>query len=296
MGTVNLGLFYFQNGRFVRDTELPDYLIKNIYVTSRGVLWVSGAKHGLFFRDQNKWKQLPAVPKTSTYSFVEFPDGTLWITSAVEGLIRIRGQDVARVTPAQGLCSQNNFDLLTDGIDRVWTSGTSGICEISLRQLNAVADGKAARLTARTFGLSEGLRHPEANGGISPPICRTRDGRFWVPTEGVAMIDPEDAAGVDRSVGPPQPILELAEYAPGRDWPNILPLGKRDVSFRFSLPYFRGGGQANVQFRLSGYDQQWLDGRQRREVRYTNLPPAITGLKSVRQSLTKIRRVPPSPS
>jgi signal transduction histidine kinase/CheY-like chemotaxis protein len=169
----------------------------------------------------------------------------------------------------QGLFSKTIFSLVEDKAGRLWMGSVEGIGVAWMEELERAADGKLQKIRSRAFGLLDGLRHPECTGGVTPSSWRSRDGRLWFPTKGLTAVNP-DLVFSGEAVA--KAILESVEYQPGKAIQDRLPVGERDLNFRYTVPYFKRNGMNGVQHRLVGYDQAWQDGIQG-EVRYTNLPP-----------------------
>lgn len=192
------------------------------------------------------------------------------MATEAEGLLRVRGDRTSRVHAGHGLCANTSYSLLDDGQDRFWLGSPTGIFTVSLEELDAVADGKAGALQCRAYGLAEGMRSTETSGGVSPAASRGQKDRLLFATRGVVAIQSRSSA----KLLPPEPLIEAAEYLPGHRVAATLPLGQRDVSLRFTVPYFSGSRQWPLEYRLAGYDQRWQSGASR-VARYTNLPPGV---------------------
>ena len=80
--------------------------------------------------------------------------------------------------------------------------------------------GKSLPFRPSSYGVAEGMRSSECNGG-NPGVWQTTDGRLWFPTmRGVVAIDPD---AVNRV--PPPVVLEEA-------WANKVTLAPRRPDFR----------------------------------------------------------------
>jgi signal transduction histidine kinase/ligand-binding sensor domain-containing protein/CheY-like chemotaxis protein len=274
VGTVGRGLYRFEGGRFVREEGLPDSVVHAVFESARGEVWVATTR-GAYVRSGGKWAKAP-VGDAVVFSFAEGAGGAVWIGTEGEGLMRVRNGEGKAVRKAQGLCTDTNYSLTPDGTGRLWLGSGSGVGVVSLAELEAVADGRAGRLECRSFGTAEGMRYPECSGGVSPGASAGRAGRIWFASRGVVAV----ATGSLRQPVAPWPLLEQAEYRLGVAIPSgeagvpVLPMGERNVSFRFAAPYFGRDGDWPLEYRLVGYDEAWQEGGGR-TARYTNLPPGV---------------------
>lgn len=279
VGSANMGLFRFQAGKFQQETDYPGTQVNSILVDRDGRVWVGGAGVGLWVWEAGKWRKLP-IPARTVYGLWEGRGGSVWAGTAANGLFRVRGEQVVGVSVAQGLFSRTVYGMVEDGQGRLWMSSIDGVGVAAVAQLEAAADGRVGVVSSRGFGVLDGARIAEYSGGMTPAAWRARDGRLWFPTKGLTVVDPERTLrrGPTMSV-----VLENAEYAEGKPLGAVLPVGKRDVSFRYTVPFFGRGGALEVAHRLAGYDEEWRsEGDQ--EPRYTNLPPGEYRLEArVRQ-------------
>ena len=113
------------------------------------------------------------------------------------GINRFKDGHFAVITTRQGLFEDYNMDIHEDGNGNFWLSGQKGVSRVSKKQLEDVADGKIATVTATGYGRADGVRSGVAS-GTTPNVCRTSDGRLWVPTfDGIVVIDPDHIRSQD---------------------------------------------------------------------------------------------------
>ena len=90
--------------------------------------------------------------------------------------------------------------ILVDRQGVLWLPSNQGIFRLTLKEANDLADGKLATMSPFAYGLAEGMKISECNGG-NPGAVQARDGRLWVPTmRGVVAIDP-------NAIAPPPPVI-----------------------------------------------------------------------------------------
>ena len=134
---------------------------------------------------------------------------------------------------------------MEDGKGNLWVSSNQGIFRLSLKELNDFADGKISSILPVSYGVAEGMRSSECNGG-NPGVWKTTDGRLWFPTmRGVVAIDP--AAG---SRLPPPVVLEEAsanKVTLARDGQTSAPAGNNTFDFRFTALSFSAPEKAALQ-------------------------------------------------
>jgi signal transduction histidine kinase len=114
----------------------------------------------------------------------------------------------------------------------------------------------------------------ECSGGGHPAGWKGRDGKLWFSTiKGVAMIDPEK---IKINEQPPPVTVEQVRIddesmAPAQK--IELPPGKTRFDFYYTAPSFVAPEKVRFKYKLEGFDNEWVEGGNRRIAYYTNLPP-----------------------
>jgi PAS domain S-box-containing protein len=197
--------------------------------------------------------------------------GTVWAATR-QGLARIKDGRVVSITAARGLPANYFYQILEDR-GHLWMTSARGIARISLEQLNAVADGRAATLAADFFGAESGMAHTTVTLVHQPTVVKRRDGRLWfATTRGAAVIDPD--AMPRNAIPPPVHIEDVAVNRKARAFVNEMRLGpdERDIEIFYTALSFVVPHQVQFKYRLEGFDPEWVEAGTRRAAHYTNLP------------------------
>ena len=259
------GLFRFRSGRFERVARD----VHKVALGRHGGVWVT-APEGLqhVHNGRTDFYSRPFVG--SAAALYEDATGTLWIAEYGVGLLRFRDGTFSPITGKHGLPNSFPGALLGDG-DSLWVGSDRGVMHIALKELNEVADGTRPAIAPIMYGVPEGMRSAECNGG-SPGVWKSADGRIWFATvRGVVAIDP--AAGVRL---PPAVILEEASAGTlilDRQQQISVPAGNTALDFRFTALSLSDADQARFKYRLDPFDEDWVDAGTRRTAHYTHLPP-----------------------
>jgi signal transduction histidine kinase/CheY-like chemotaxis protein/AraC-like DNA-binding protein len=179
------------------------------------------------------------------------------------------------VRQRDGLFDEVIHQILPDGAGRLWMSTNRGIFSVRADELDAFAEGRAARVHSTVYSERDGLRNREANGGYQPAGVRARDGRLWFPTQdGVAVVDP---ARVGRNPVPPPVVVErlVARDRPRSvgGAPAELGPAERDFQIEYTALSFVAPENVRFRYRLEGLDAGWVEAGARRTAFYTNVPP-----------------------
>ncbi|KFE68421.1 two-component regulator propeller domain-containing protein [Hyalangium minutum] len=199
--------------------------------------------------------------------------GTLWV-GTTNGLYRWKNGRFTRLDRDQGLFDDVVFAILPDGKGSLWMTCNKGIFRVSQQELEAVADGKLARVTSQAYGKEDGMRSQECNALGGPSGIRARDGRLWFPTiRGAVAYDPNR---VDVSeLEAPTLIEELwvdKRLVPPSQWSH-LPPGEGRVDIVYTRVDLDAPERMRFRYRLEGVDKDWVEAGSGRTAYYTRLPP-----------------------
>jgi signal transduction histidine kinase/ligand-binding sensor domain-containing protein len=171
-----------------------------------------------------------------------------------------------------GLPKTRIVSALTDLDGNVWIGTLAGIVRVSRAELDTLRRDPGGRLAFQLFDSVDGAGPPKEG---NPGVVRTRDGTLWFATaSGVTLIDP---ATLRHSPGVSFPVYVRRLVVDGRtrDLRDDLelPPGTRAVQFTYAAIAFSSPRSIRFEYRLDGFDADWVDGGIRRETIYTNLPP-----------------------
>jgi diguanylate cyclase (GGDEF)-like protein len=273
------GLSQYKDGRFIAfgtKEGLSGLMVTSIIEDATGGLWI-GTNAGLS-RIKGGRIESP-VPKSNhlSYDYVlslhEDPKDGLWIGTNGHGLSRLKNGRVTDYTTAEGLFDDKIVQILDAGDGNLWMSTLKGIFYVKKQQLDDLADGKIRSINSVAFGTEDGMKSKECNGGFEPAGLMTREGRLVFPTmKGISIIDPKRL-----KVEIPAPLTLIESVTVDSkpvpvDAPAVSPPGRGDLEFQFTAPVFVSPQKVRFQYRLEGYDRDWVDASNRRVARYTNIP------------------------
>jgi len=271
------GLSHFTGNGFVQYTTrdgLSNNLVLSIYEDQGGSLWIGTAgglnqfKNGKF----RTYTRHDGLSSDRIWSIFGENDGTLWLGTSA-GINRFRNGKFVSITSDKGLYDDSVLNIVDDHLGRFWMSSNKGIFSISKKQLNDFADGVVGRVTPILYGIGDGLKSRECNGGFQPSAWRAKDGRIYFPTpEGLSFIDP---ARLAKAEAPAQAIIERVVADNKNVDPNkavVVPAGKGQLEFQFTAPSFTAPEQLQFRYMLEGFDKDWTSAGNRRVAYYTNIP------------------------
>ena len=246
-----------------------------------GGLWVGTYSEGVRHRaSDGTWSAITTAQGLSNdmvIGFYEDAEGAIWIATH-GGLTRSKNGQLRAITARDGLYHDTVYQTVEDDDGYFWMCSDRGISKTLKSELDAVADGRASRVTYRSFGLADGMRNVECNNG-SPSGFKGRDGRLYFATLGGALvIDPKI-----KSIGSSPPIV-LEEVVTNGTVAHVhgdslskglleLAPGLKNLEFQYATPSFIDPAHVHARYRLAGFDRAWVEAGLRRTAFYTNLPP-----------------------
>ena len=212
------------------------------------------------------WEQ--SAPADVVMDFAEDLSGKLWIGTRHDGLYRY--------DPATGLCSrmpglscQEVVAVASDGEGNIWASTLDGLNRWNRN--NGIIHG---------FGMADGIGGSEFNAQAK---ARLSDGSLvFGGVHGITAFNPENKNefGVSRLVFEDL-LVDGQMVTPGKYMDKVLPydtevnLDWRDdyITISYAAMDFGGKPVSNYQYRLSGFQKEWVDNGTRGEVSFSNLKP-----------------------
>ena len=252
--------------------------ISSLHRDRKGDLWVTSLGGGIFrIRGDSatRYSHQDGLPTLIFGNILEDSEGKLWFGSTGSGLISFHEGAFRALTTSNGLFDDNVLGLLEDDTGHFWMSSNNGIFRIGRTSLIDFIEGRTDMVHSLPFDETDGMRESECNGGNQASAEKSKDGKLWFATaHGVAVVDP---ATITEDVAPPRPLLESLKYDRSEiRWPGsqvALAPGLGDLEFYFNAPYLTAPHRVRFQYRLSGYQQEWVNAGTRKAAYYTNIPP-----------------------
>lgn len=263
---------------FGKEQGMPDQVVTSIARDGRGQLWATTDGGGLIAVPANENGKAKAytvrdgLPTNILYSAVRAQDGTLWLGTN-NGLTHYADGKFATVSKTNGLVDDSVFHILDDGLGSLWLSSNRGLQQVRKAELREAWAGKLEVLTIQTFGVADGMRSRECNGGFQPAGWRAADGTLLFPTiKGVVSVDPRKNTSAGTAFPPLLETVLVANKAVDASAGIAVPPGKRQLEFRFTAPGESAPDKMNFFYRLDGFDRDWARAGRRRAAYYTNVP------------------------
>jgi ligand-binding sensor domain-containing protein/signal transduction histidine kinase len=303
------GLDELRDGRITQ--RIPDE-ISSLYRDSQGTLWIGTASGSAVWRD-GRMIRLRSSPAVLSFAedghgnvlaaaqgsgILAYNQGTLenvrvenldvrdadalyrdtegrvWIGGAGSGLHLVTTDKVVNFSVQDGLFDDEIYGIMADDRDSLWLASSKGIFSVSRKDLLRFAAGEISSVASTPYSPLDGLQTVECQPRVQPGIARMLDGRLSFSTiHGLIAIDP------DRSLlkfePPPVAIESVAIDGRSRSLTRLRDLapGDENIEFRYTALSLHSPARITFQYKLEGFDQNWVDAGTRRQAFYTNLKP-----------------------
>lgn len=272
------GLGYVDGARVVRPRlpGLEEALITAVY-SEPGAVWFGSLDGARVLRgDQVQRLSLEALGGgRSVFGFSRL-GGAMWIASD-RGLYRWREGRLARVGLEQGMPVDAVFQLLPDRAGHLWITSNRGMLRTDLASLEAVADGRQARLAVIQYNEMDGMANSQANGSSGPTEVLRADGTVWIATAGgISAVDPTRLHWFRERPAPPVVIDSVQEDSVALPWRDQQPLrleGGHRLTVSFVGLSYLLPERTEYRTLLEGLDTDWVTRGRQRSVEFVRLPP-----------------------
>jgi len=280
----NKGLAHLHRGLLVDNTPWSRFGHKSsaqVIVADRGGLWLSfwspdgalylkGGKVEATYLASPRGRNAPVVTGLRLDA-----DGALWVGTDQQGLARIQNGRIARLTSANGLPCDKIFWSILDANGSMWMYGSCGLIRVPREDLaDWIADPRR-QVAAKLWDDRDGVPPvATAEGYFNPSVTKGEDGKLWF-LAGAELLQIDPAHIPSNAVPPPVHVESLVadhQAFATKDGVQLPPL-VRGIAIEFSALSLADPQSVRFRYLLEGYDQGWQEGADRRQVRYTNLPP-----------------------
>lgn len=276
------GVSHYKDGKFDNSRNqqgLGGSMIGDLLISKfDGSVWFAAMPEGLFRLKDGELKNYSAqygLPSNQITSIYEDAAGDLWIGTYQMGLKRVRKDGrVTHYTTRDGLPEEQVFDTLEDDFGNFWLTSNHGIFRLAKQQFDDFDQGKTGQLMALRYGISDGLRTNECNGGSQPSGWKTRDGRLLITTiNGLVVANPGSFIEANSlpTVVIEQVMADKKTFSVGGKI-EVGP-GLHDLEIAYTGLSLLAPGKLRFKYRLEGFDDDWISVGARRTAYYTSLPP-----------------------
>ncbi|MFP4557742.1 MAG: two-component regulator propeller domain-containing protein [Bacteroidales bacterium] len=280
VGTRTMGLFRIKpNGEIIdvfdRETGLSSNYIMHVTEDKLGRIVVS-TKNGINIIENYMVTKVISMENglPSNFTFNVYIDNeNIYWASSNDGIFRIENdQNIFVFNTENGLFDNVLFDILEDNHGYFWIPSDIGIARISKNELNDFAGGETNGYSYSIYDRSDGMKESRCIGATKS--IKTTNGNFAITTSGgVAFVNPSNIAQDEVSV---KTIIERIivgeEEFKSNEKVEVLPSNDH-ISIQFTAFNYKSSKKIAFRYKLSPFDNEWIESDETRTARYTNLPP-----------------------
>jgi signal transduction histidine kinase/ligand-binding sensor domain-containing protein len=280
-GTRSAGVEHISGTNLTRFSTNEGLSFNNVYCLAQdtgGAIW-AGTEEGLnrIERGQiTRFGRADGLGHHFISALCVDSRGTVWAGTLGGGLSAWQGSRFITLTTREGLADDAVQQLLEDDHGQLWIGTRAGLMRVALDQLHDFLASRVRVITGTLIGRNEGLPRPDCWTEYQPASIKARDGRLWFCTSsGVALIDPQRFA-----TPAPPPIVHIEEVtvdgqigARGGETEILVPSGSQRIEIRYTGLSPSGPELVRFRYRLSGYDDDWVEAGRNRFASYSHVPP-----------------------
>lgn len=259
--------------------------IMSLFEDSKGNIWLgsydgsisritlsSSAPRGYELKQFNEDDGLKSTP---ILQITQGKTGELFFRSEDDGVITFDGKKFDFITIEEGLVSNNVRSLVVDNIGMLWVGTPNGLDKVSF--------SSNGEFRIYNYNRAEGFTGVECN---SNAAVYDKQGSLWFgTTQGITRLNPSKFRRND--IQPQLAITDLLLFFDNPNWglysdsmsQNNLPINlklphdQNYIQFKFLAASFTAPEKVRYQWKLEGFDSDWLPPTDGGEASYPGLPP-----------------------
>lgn len=289
VGTRNNGLIRINTDKSYTKIDVSNGLGANLVMSieeiadGKMLIGTSEGRRGLSVVDEEEVVSHYSISDglVSDIIFNTYTDssGVTWI-AANGGLCVLRNGKIESFTENEGLLDNAPFDILEDSNGYLWLPCSKGVMRAHRNEFLNYSKGKQSNLLCVLFDNHDGMNQSECN--PTTKSLSSSDGTFLFPTiDGIAQIDPKyipvnnyyPPVIVEEVVTDKETIIDLINLSIGSK--------NKRVTFYYTALSFYEPEKVIFRYQLEGFEDNWVDAGNKRNVSYTNLTPGTYNFKVI---------------
>lgn len=248
---TNGGLFSFdlrsgKINKYSTDTDLPHNKINDVFIDSKGNVWVATKGQGLYSVLTNRHIKIEGGSEIEFTAITEDKKGNLWASTYGDGVFGFMHDSIINLTEKKGLKSDYGYSIVTDEEGSIWVGHRLGLSRIEPNSLRII-----------TYSTEIGIL------GDCNPLAVNKDAQGnirWGTTNGIILYN-FLSQKQQQKVPPPVNItsVRISDKEYDFDKPIVLPYGKYRIRIEFVGIHYRSPRSVRYQYKLEGWDMAWSE-------------------------------------
>ncbi|HZO55821.1 MAG TPA: two-component regulator propeller domain-containing protein, partial [Bryobacteraceae bacterium] len=258
---------------FESPQDFPSLDIRGMAEDSRGRLYLACNGQGLVRKTDPAWERFTSsdgLPGNHLWGLHVDVEDTVWLGLHGHALSRFKDGRFFNFSTAEIGLPRIITCIIEDDIGHLWFLSNQGLFRALRSQLNALADGHADSVDITHYTRADGMGSSQCTGNA----WKDRDGKLWFTTMGgVTVVDPRSLPINPR---PPTVVIEevLIDDKPAPQTANLkVPPKARRLQFHYAGLSLTVPERVRFQYRLEGFDKDWVKANHDRTAYYTKVPP-----------------------
>ncbi|MGM0588503.1 MAG: ligand-binding sensor domain-containing protein [Bacteroidota bacterium] len=289
IGCLN-GVYVYDGASFTKFTTeegLSYNDTRTLFEDSDGTMWV-GTSQGLNTISKGRVTNIQLLEHKTDSVVVRQPyvraihkdnEGVYWIGTYGHGIFRIKNGHVTQIRSDDGLFDDIVSFIREDEQGFFWMGSNRGIFRVRRSELNKFSEGQIDRVQSYSYGIEEGMKSAETNGGFQPNVIQ-ENGKLYIPTvEGVTVV----ATNKAESLPKPPPVYIERLTSGNIDLPLgeqiNLPYDKAFLQVYYTALNFQSPEKVKFRYKLEGLNENWFEVGTRRSALFTKIPPGEYAFK-----------------
>jgi signal transduction histidine kinase/ligand-binding sensor domain-containing protein/CheY-like chemotaxis protein/HPt (histidine-containing phosphotransfer) domain-containing protein len=280
LGRQNAGFVVWQEGVFAKSPLPPDLANcspSSFAETATGDIWVGTWIDGaLRIRGEQVevFGRAQGLPTSELrFVFVDRED-RVWIGTHGRGLVVQDGDTWLAPDWTAEMLDQQVISMLEDSVGNLWMTAPRGVFMVARDELLEAMRGKLPLNRLRVVNVAEGLRQGVGDLLCFPNAWRTAEGHMWFATRrGMLRVDPTQmrpnlrapTVHIERVLVNGQRQTSASEIT--------LPPDTRGIAIDYAGLSYTAPGRVRFNYRLKGFDDDWVQADDRRSAYYPRLRP-----------------------
>ena len=265
---------YPESGRAMGD--FSDLRLADIIEVDKGIYWLAtngggivvlDSKTGYTYAYEHDSHDPGSLSSNNVITLLK-TSNAVWAGTRDRGVNRFdpATRTFRRYTKSDGLASDAVFGMLADAKGRIWISGAKGL---------SVLDPRTGNFT--NYDSTHGLQNDDFTGGA---YLKLSDGSFlfggnngfnaFEPTKirrntHVPIVEITRFTKFNKPVELPRPVYQTKSVE--------VDYGDSVIGFEFAAMDFTAPQKNRYQYKLEGFDRDWVNAGSTRQATYTNLDP-----------------------
>lgn len=258
-------------------------------ISNRGVKIVDGNEI-VDFEEFYPEFDLPQLSQNARSAY-QRANGDVWLASANNGIILldlVKGE-ARQFDERHGLANGNVYGILEDGEGDFWVSTNNGLSRFSLKEERFYNYSNIEGLQSREFNSGAYFQSPSGMmyfGGVN--------GLNFFRPEDIVVREPPQTTRIHAFLLNHEEILAGKSPLLSRSIEKTdtlrLEYDQNSFEFQFANINFRDAHSNEYQYRLVGFDEDWVDAGNHNAASYTNMAPGSYEFQA--RAINSIGRVP----